>query len=211
MKNKLNRIISIILSSIITVTFFTACEKTDKNVTDMPNIVFVSFFYYPEKRVFNDGFFIGTSGYYIDKDGNIKYFELQNVIENIYVDSDIIRMKEYMDFRGIPTLHKIIEKNSIEAESETISTVSVEQLENYYNMLLNIDADGKLAYDFVGDKSSGIVIQSVSGIKCTYGVKYNSNGELEFVLLNENGNEYYINKNEKAEDLYQIINSIFQT
>ena len=85
------------------------------------------------------------------------------------------------------------------------------QLENYYNMLLNIDADGKLAYDFVGDKSSGIVIQSVSGIKCTYGVKYNSNGELEFVLLNENGNEYYINKNEKAEDLYQIINSIFQT
>lgn len=110
MKNKLNRIILIILSATISVTLLSGCKKTDKNVTDMPNIVFVSFFYYPEKRVFNDGFFIGTSGYYIDKDGNIKYFELQNVIENIYVDSDISRMKEYMDFRGIPTLHKIIEK-----------------------------------------------------------------------------------------------------
>ena len=93
MKNKLNHIISIILSSIISVTLFTACEKAESvseettvsetsisettakysdeelelMAQDMPEIVFVLAYHNDNENIF---------GYYITNTGNIKMFEI---------------------------------------------------------------------------------------------------------------------------------------
>ena len=142
MKNKLNRIISIILLSIITVTLFTACEKSESipeettvsettaatiptDLTEEEMAIWESMPEIVTMRVYNDFITDTTEILYITKYGEMKSFISDEYYEG-YKDTDWIFQK--------------IKDSKVEA----ISLTDVHKLIEFYKILLLVEKDNSL-------------------------------------------------------------------
>lgn len=178
-------------------------EELDKMVENMPDIVFVMYHYYPLEREYKTGNFIGTSGYYIEKTGEIKYFEFEDEeAPKILGENDgtfiKIDINEYSEYRKIDEFNKKIKEHSFDTE---LNPVPKEDLIGYYKSLLKINTKEKLEYE-----SSNIT--AVIGLHCIYGI-ISENNEEKYILIHEDGDLYYVNDNRYAQDLYNKLLSVF--
>lgn len=207
MKNKLNCIISIILSSIISVTLLTGCNKQEDIV--MPEIVFVAVnHYFIESEIVDDKFvdvepYIQTTGYFINSNGEIKSFEF-NDETILYSKDDALNhltasTDEYLTLRELNSFHQKISNNHSDTDYDVISK---DKLIDYYGTLNKISNEKEL----VLEKSP---INIVTGLTIFYGVRINENNEEELVLIKEDGDLYYESDDSDAEKLYEVLNDIF--
>ena len=142
MKNKLNHIISIILSSIITITLLTACEKTESvaeettvsettaatipaDLTEEEMAIWESMPDIVTMRVYNDYETETTEILYIEKSGTIKSFVSDEYYEG-YKDSEWIANK-------IKT-----------SQASVIDKVDIHKLIELYDDCLSINRDNKM-------------------------------------------------------------------
>ncbi len=142
MKNKLNRIISIILSSIISVTLFTGCEKSESipeettvsettaatipaDLTEEEMAIWESMPDIVTMRVYNDFITETTEILYITKYGEMKSFTLEGNSEN---------------YHDIEWINEEIKNNEVQA----VKTASISQLIELYNTISLIDMDSQL-------------------------------------------------------------------
>ena len=208
---KLNHIISIILSSIISVTLLTGCEKSESipeettssettvsettakysdeelelMIQDMPEVVFVLAYHNDNENIF---------GYFITKTGQTKMFDFRQIAPNeTYMVSDVynkletalcseIKMTEFPQYAE----DIITEKN--------LHTFSAEELSSYYKKLLLIENNA----DYV---EWGFSLDGTRNQFCFYGIKNNSIQE-ECILLDGIGDYYeYKHNNPEARTL----------
>lgn len=142
MKNKLNRIISIVLSAIITVTLLSGCAKTESvpeettvsettaatipaDLTEEEMAIWESMPDIVTMRVYNDFITETTEILYITKYGEMKSFILEGNSDN---------------YRDIDWINEEIKNNEVQA----VETVSISQLIELYNTLSLIDIDSQL-------------------------------------------------------------------
>ena len=200
MKRKLNSIISIILSAIISVTLLTGCNKQEDVV--MPDILFVICFRYPDEQEYLTGDFLGTAGYYVKSNGEIRYFEFEDKEEPIFdYKQESITMNEYLNDRKINAVHTKVTENSFETDFEIVTQEKIEQC---YKLSMKIDENG-----IVSIPNTMFSPDAVLGLSYIYSVRYNENNEPEYLMIYEYGNEYYINTDKYAEKLYAELLEVF--
>ena len=141
MKRKLNRIISIIISSIISVTLLTACAKTESvaeettasettaatipaDLTEEEMAIWESMPDIVTMRVYNDFITETTEILYITKYGEMKSFILEGNSDN---------------YRDIDWINEEIKNNEVQA----VKTASISQLIELYNTISLIDMDSQ--------------------------------------------------------------------
>lgn len=186
----MKRILLLMLSILF---LFTSCKSIsgDSEVV-LPDIVFVAVFHYPYEMQYLSGTFIGTAGYCIDKNGEIKYFEFQDEENPIFeLDKDYTTMEEYIKLRKLNELHKKIREICIDTE---FAPVAKSDLTESYNMLLKINKKTKLGLEMDN-------LGTTWGTIYFYGVRINENNAEEYVLIHEFGDYYYINDNRYAKKL----------
>ncbi len=231
-KRKVHCLVAFIISAFLCVTVLSACNQTEEVQTeettittaitlettsqtlseeelnalaqDMPEIVFVTYYHFPDELEYKTGKFIGTSGYFIDKNGNIKYFEFENeeiacgFLENTVVDKDTNSIYDsYSEYSILQDLNKKIQENSFETDYEPISK---EKLIGYYDSLFEI-SNTKIDTDTVR-------IPIDQGLSCLYGVRLDENNNEEYLLLNEHGDSYFNNEDRYAEQLSEQLSSV---
>ena len=198
MKNKLNRIISIILSSIISVTLFTGCAKTESvpeettvsettaatisaDLTEEEMAIWESMPDIVTMRVYNDCIAETTEILYITKYGEMKSFISDEYYEG-YKDSEWIENK--------------INDSKVEA----ISLTDVHKLIEFYNVFLLNDKNSKLRT--VSSLQYGIV-EEVTYYYEIYGL-YNTD-EVLFISRGSSSKEYIINDANGRETLKKYL------
>ncbi len=177
-------------------------QSTDNDIV-LPDIVFVKYSYYPGEREYKTGKFTGTSGYYIDKNGYIKYFEFEDqedrpFIGNYNGEFVEIDVEEYSTLRKLSEFTEKIRQYSFDTQFDPIPK---EDLVNYYKLLLKINSKENLKFE-----SSNLCL--VFGSDCFYGVRTNENNEEEYIVIYEGGDMYYINENKYANDLYKELANV---
>lgn len=190
----MKRILLLMLSILF---LFTSCKNIsgDSEIV-LPDIVFVAVFHYPEEIQYLSGTFIGTAGYYIDKNGEIKYFEFQDEENPIFdIEKDIEKgyttMEEYIELRNLNEFHQKIREICIDTE---FAPVTKSDLTESYNILLKINKKTKLGLE----KDN---LGTLWGTAYFYGVRINENNAEEYILIHEDGDYYYINDNRYAKKL----------
>ncbi|MBD5145233.1 MAG: hypothetical protein HDT21_04880 [Ruminococcus sp.] len=177
----------------------TSSKEVDQILQNMPDIVFVMYHYYPLEREYKTGNFIGTSGYYIEKTGEIKYFEFEDEEPVFDYDNERITIEEYSNLRDIKKIHKKILENNFNTDYEPIQ---IEDLVDYHKYLLKINSKYKLEFNVSS-------VDIVLGLTCFYGVKINENKEEEYILIYEYGDFYYDNDNKYAKKIYAQLKNFF--
>lgn len=179
--------IVMILSSTMLFSGCNTDDEFDTLTTNMPDIVFVMYHYYPLEREYKTGNFIGTSGYYIEKTGEIKYFEFEDEKPAFDYDKMNITIEEYSDSRDVKNFHKKIVENSFDTEYGPVKT---EELADYYKALCKINKQTKLHTPLS-------VMAMVYGLTCFYGITTDDEGNEEYIYIYEFGNESYYTTDNK--------------
>ena len=194
MKNKLNRIITIILSSIISVTLFTGCAKTESVpeettvsettakysdeelellAQDMPEIVFVMSHHYDNSNIV---------GYYVTNTGEIKLYDFRQIApDETYEIPDVYdRLEEVVCSKIIPSDYIKSKGESIYQEqiltSNHLETISKNILIQNYKKLLMVDTDSD--YEI-----SENIFNETQGYNSVYGIRRGKDGKEEIILL----------------------------
>lgn len=171
-------------------------QSADNDIV-LPDIVFVKYLYYPGEQEYKTGTFEGTSGYYIDKNGYIKYFEFEDQEDRPFIgdyNGEFVEIdaEEYSTLRKLREFTEKIKQYGFDTQFDPIPK---EDLVNYYKLLLKINSKENLKFE-----SSYLCL--VYGSYCFYGVRTNENNEEEYIVIYEGGDMYYINENKYAKDLY---------
>ena len=192
MKNKLNSIISIILSSIITVTLLTACAKTESvaeettvsettakysdeelelMAQDMPEIVFVMSHHYDSSNI---------RGLYVTNKGEVKMYDF-----NSFAPSETYDIEEVYDKIEEAECSELYINSLYTLTQEDMFTVPQSTMLNYYKTLLK--TDGNIQY-----KTGVILHDDEYGTYKYYGIR-NTEVKNEVILLSGSGNgfDYY--------------------
>ncbi|MBQ5319599.1 MAG: hypothetical protein J6K17_10930 [Oscillospiraceae bacterium] len=182
---KLNHIISIILSSIITVTLLTACEKTESvaeettvsettaaiiptDLTEEEMAIWESMPDIVTMRVYNDYETKTTEILYIDKQGTIK-----KVVSDEY----------YIENRDVDWLYNKL----ITCESQIIDIASIHYLTELYSIFKIIDTQKAL-------KSIHTFMNQIHyDITYSYEIYFfNENGGIDLVAYGRTANDYIL-------------------
>lgn len=210
MKNKLNSIISIILSAIITVTLFTGCEKSESVMEettslettakysdeelelmaqDMPEIVFVMSHHYDNSNIV---------GYYVTNTGEIKLYDFRQIApDETYEIPDVYdRLEEAVCSEITPYMYwnedfyqkeKITEKDLLQINND--------ELIKQYKKLLLVDCNNEM---IIYDSMLG----SEDGEYNGYGIRYSNTKEKEVILLHSQGEFIYQRYDDYANELF---------
>ncbi|MCH5348963.1 MAG: hypothetical protein J1E40_06545 [Oscillospiraceae bacterium] len=172
------------------------CGGGDEDII-LPDIVFV-ICDYGYKRWDDAPYKI--QGYYIDKNGEIKYFNITDDYEQRWPEFKIT-LDEYPDVRNIEELHKKITEAGVDTRLEPMPQ---EDLMNYYKSLMKINKKTKLEY---WSNMTNTIVE----FKFIYGVRINENNEEEYVLILEKGDgSYWSRDNSHVEkDLLRKLIDIF--
>lgn len=217
---KANRIITIILSALISVSLLSGCNETemptdetttsetaettqkytdeelDELAQNMPEIVFVLSHHYDDTNIL---------GFFITNTGEIKMFDFRNIApDEIYEVPDVYdRLEEAVCSEINPSMYYDEEQFEKERITEDeLGTVSEEELIEYYKQLLLIDSDADLV--------DHVPITVVIGDYRVYGITNNYNGEKEFTLLGGYSHDYHSEHSIiNAEQLYSELMSLF--
>ena len=195
MKNKLNRIISIAISAIITVTLFTGCERTESvseettvsettakysdeelelMAQDMPEIVFVMSHHYDNSNIV---------GYYVTNTGEIKLYDFRQIApDETYEIPDVYdRLEEAVCSEITPYMYwnedfyqkeKITEKDLLQINND--------ELIKQYKKLLLVDCNNEVI-------TYNSMLGSEGGEYNGYGIRYSNTKEKEVILLHSQG------------------------
>ncbi|MCH5348962.1 MAG: hypothetical protein J1E40_06540, partial [Oscillospiraceae bacterium] len=106
------------------------CGVGDEDII-LPDIVFVDVAHIHTEKEYLTGKFVGTAGYYIDKNGKIFYFEFEDETKPIFEEKQVT-IEEYSDLRNIKELNKRIAENSVDTKLEPVPK---KDLINYYKSL----------------------------------------------------------------------------
>ena len=193
---KLNHIISIIFSAIITVTLFTACAKTesvseettvsetstsettakysdeelDLMAQDMPEIVFVMSHHYDNSNI---------RGLYVTNKGEVKMYDFNNFAP--FETYDITKVYDEIEKATCSEIH-IDDKYKL--TEEDMFVVSNDEMKDYYKMLLKTDGSiEKFERRFSGNDSGNYKYYGIRKI----------NSQKEFIFLSglDDTYEYY--------------------
>ena len=200
---KLKRIlVTAFLGVLMVLTCFVSSEKdSEKLYAEMPDIVFVAVYSNTSQSET-----IGTSGYYIEKDGTVKSFYLD---ERLPFDGDYSKIDDKLsldyemtieDFSsvfGLDELHKKIQANSVNCGS-----VSRENVIDCYRTLLKINEKSTLYAPEV------TILMIVDEYRC-YGVRLNENNEEEYVIIEVQGNSFWKNDTNQANRLYEQLTAVY--
>lgn len=200
---KLKRIlVTAFLGVLMVLTCFVSAEKdSEKLYSEMPDIVFVAVYSNTSQSET-----IGTSGYYIEKDGTVKSFYLD---ERLPFDGDYSKIDDKLsldyemtieDFSsvfGLDELHKKIQANSVNCGS-----VSRENVIDCYRTLLKINEKSTLYAPEV------TILMIVDEYRC-YGVRLNENNEEEYVIIEVQGNSFWKNDTNQANRLYEQLTVVY--
>ena len=210
MKNKLNRIISIIISSIISVTLFTACEKSESipeettvsettakysdeelelMAQDMPEIVFVLSFNHNNENIY---------GYYVTNTGDIKIYDFREIApDKTYEVPDIYtKLAEACCDKLEPENYDDLFFEEYTIYENELCDLSKEQITEYYKKLLQIN-DNAIYNDNV------VPMDYEIGNFRFWGIKKHNNQKYEFLLLYGDGADYrYDHPDPMAVEIY---------
>ena len=189
----LKKILNGIMAIAVCVVGLSGCGESQTEEVEMPEIVFVASFHYPGVKDYLTGTFRGTAGYCVDKNGNIKYFEFEYPNDPAYdYEKECITIAEYSEMRKLSEFHKNVKASTIDTN---FSAISQEDLSNYYKTSKKIKNKSKLqkAYTYIYHQGGGLRI---------YGVRKNADNIEEYVLIHESWTEFYYNKDNHAEKLY---------
>ena len=209
MKNKLNRIISIIL---LTVTLFTACAKTESvaeettvsettvkysdeelelMAQDMPEIVFVLAYQKEGNNIL---------GCYVMNTGEIKLFDFRTIAPNeVYDVRDVYNRLEEVTCDRIEPLNPSVNYEERLITEDELTPLMYNEVVEYYKTLLLIEGNAEyIKWDYSLDSNNGSHL--------LYGIKRNEQGERECILLRGYGTDSeYLHSNPDAEYLYAIL------
>ena len=212
---KLNHIISTILSSIITVTLLTACEKSESVpeettvsetstlettakysdeeleliAQDMPEIVFVLAYHNDNENIF---------GYYITNTGNIKMFDFREITpDEIYEIPNVYdRLKEATCSELVISSPIVFDEDLLE-ENE-LYIFPHQTIMDYYKKLLLMNGNAQYV-------DRGYALNGGYGHYKFYGIKTDGENK-EFILLFGDGEDYeYIHEDKNALSMYMDI------
>ena len=200
---KLKRIlVTAFLGVLMVLTCFVSSEKdSEKLYSEMPDIVFVAVYSNTSQSET-----IGTSGYYIEKDGTVKSFYLD---ERLPFDGDYSKIDDKLsldyemtieDFSsvfGLDELHKKIQANSV-----SYGSVNRESVIDCYRTLLKINEKSTLYAPEV------TILMIVDEYRC-YGVRLNENNEEEYVIIEVQGNSFWKNDTNQANRLYEQLTVVY--
>ena len=195
MKTLIKKSIPLALAFAIVLSL-SCCGGGDKDII-LPDIVFVRAHHYPSEEEYVTGKFIGTAGYYVDKNGVIFYFEFEDEAKLIFEEKQVT-IEEYADLRNIKELNKRIAEIGVATELEPVPK---KDLINYYKSLSKIKKGTALELE----KSITCIY---SGTNYLYGVRINDNNEEEYILICEDGDFYYHNNKRSARNLYGYLRDI---
>ena len=224
MKNKLNRIISIILSSIITVTLLTCCAKTESvpeettvsettaatipaDLTEeemaiwesMPEIVFVKFYWDYSDII---------TGEYIDKYGCIRSFKFDDMPyepdkAGDFTILDVKKIEQYAEARNVEKVHtRITEHYKIVSDEAIIKKIGQKELLDFYLELLQVNINKKMEYDYFVDNA-------LYGWSCIYGIRKDKNNVDKVIFLREYGHDFLTTKEKHTENLFYALHTVF--
>ena len=205
MKNKLNRIISIAISAIITVTLFTGCERTESvseettvsettakysdeelelMAQDMPEIVFVMSHHYDNSNIV---------GYYVTNTGEIKLYDFRQIApDETYEIPDVYDRLEEAVCSGISSSEYSSQEQSITISGQGI--ISNETLIEQYKKLLIVNQESQY-------EEHESLADMVQGSYNLYGIRCNTNKEKEIVLLYGGGDYIFKREDDNANEL----------
>lgn len=200
---KLKRIlVTAFLGVLMVLTCFVSSEKdSEKLYAEMPDIVFVAVYSNTSQSET-----IGTSGYYIEKDGTVKsfYFDERLPFDGDYskIDDKLsldyeMTIEDFSSVFGLDELHKKIQANSVNCGS-----VSRENVIDCYRTLLKINEKSTLYAPEV------TILMIVDEYRC-YGVRLNENNEEEYVIIEVQGNSFWKNDTNQANRLYEQLTVVY--
>ena len=132
------------------------------------------------KQEFSDDYI--NNGYFIDNLGNRCYFDLSS---------------ESINYADIKYLYKYLNENIEEYEKEPY--LEKNQLYEAYKHLLMIDDNAEIKEVCTGSADVGSL--------CYFGVRPDKDGEMEIILLNEDGDWRTTNLDKNVDDIMEIIES----
>lgn len=200
---KLKRIfVTAFLGVLMLLTCVASSEKdSEKLYAEMPDIVFVAVYSNTSQSEKT-----GITGYYIEKDGTVKSFYLD---ERLPFDGDYSKIDDKLsldyemtieDFSsvfGLDELHKKIQANSV-----SYGSVNRESVIDCYRTLLKINEKSALYAPEV------TILMVVDEYRC-YGVRLNENNEEEYVIIEVQGNSFWKNDTNQANRLYEQLTTVY--
>ena len=204
---KLKRIfVTVFLGALMLLTCFVSAEKdSEKLYAEMPDIVFVAVYSNTSQSEKT-----GITGYYIEKDGTVKYFHLKHLDKCNFFSCDFSKISaERLDLDYVPTIedfssicniaefHEEIQKNSIGHDM-----VDRESIISCYRTLLRINENKPLFSPMF------VPCMVVNDYRC-YGVRFNDDNDEEYILIKESSNLWYKNTDEQAKRLYEQLNIVY--
>ena len=185
----------------VCVVGLSGCGESQPEEVVMPEIVFVIAFQYPGVQKYVTDTFEGTAGYYITKEGEMRYFEI-DITNNkeLFEKQDYITMYDYAEILNINEIHPKITENSFDTEFEDIS---VEELVKKYKMLSKVRSSTKLEYMANSFCAS-------YGATYVYGVKLNKDKQEEYILIADYDDTFfYKSNNEITKELANYLHEKF--
>ncbi len=228
-KRKVHCLVALIMSVLLCVTIFSACNQIEKVQTeettittavtsettgqtlseeelnalaqDMPEIVFVMSHHYDNPNIAEDN--TNILGFYITNKGEMKLYDFRKIApDEIY---DIPDVYDRLEEATCSEVHYFADdpNSSVILSKDDLSKISEEELLEYYKKLLSVNGT-------TIDNSSGYVLDSIIGNYSFYGIKNNDNGEREIIFLSGYSERYnYDNSDPKASELLEGLSYIF--
>ena len=177
----------------------TPTETTQEiEVNNMPEIVFILIFDSPYANGYDEepAYPYEAGGAFIDNHGNIKEFFFEN--DFIY---PILPEKDPNENPGVYLGKCIIANYDIHIESsrDTGKKVDINELEKYYETLMNVDINSRIS--LFDDDTESDHIDECKGYANYYGIRKNDDGELEIILLKGRGDWKYDNTDPLTEEI----------
>lgn len=196
--NKIKRIFSIVISSIITVTLLAGCNKQEDVV--MPEIVFVKFYWDYENII---------TGEFISQNGQVISFEFTDMnFEKEFENSsrklfEVNELNQYSEVRDIQKINKLIYEYYKKNDYSVEKNIPQSNVIDYYNELCQVNTNYKMNTDGYTETNDLI------GWTCMYGIRKNKENIDEFVFIREYG-KYYLTTTEKhTNNLFWSFHDVF--
>ena len=196
----LKKVFSLLISVIMFLSLFSGCGEAETANVVMPDIVFVKFFWEYTGNI---------NGEYIDKNGYIRSFEFTGLDLSAELEaddkklSDVKKISQYTEARGVYNIHDMILKHyEVADDNSIVKTISQEELSGYYDELLKVNTNKKIAVDGYA------AFNDFVGWSCMYGIK-NNNGSDEVIFIREYSKYYLTTKEKHADNLFWNFHIVF--
>ena len=183
-KKRIQRIFSVALVTVLSVSLLSGCERTKNEVEEVviPEIVFITSHHDYDENI---------KGYFITNEGKMKMYDFRNIAPD--EQYDLLEVMDQLD----SALCTEMDRRGIIIKEEDLPQISKEKLLEYYKMLQKVSKYSKIV-------TRESYLDVVAGYGHFYGIRFNKENEKEIIILNGWGDWYEENKDKNAKEINRL-------